>query len=179
MLHISCLCLCLHINWSLPPYSNIPVYFGNVLTGRGCIKNGRTSPQSELICFFFFSNILYPADPSGCTVSLRVTDTKQYIATEGYPYHYKNNQRCRFSFRAPAGRRIVIVFEGVDLQLPSSNRYLDYLHFRKFRTTKLGCPRFWSENHLIELINQEKFKQKTFWDFKPCPPPPIYWYTVR
>ena len=66
------------------------------------------------------------ADVAECNITLNVTDTKQYFATEGYPYNYKNDQDCTFNFEAPSGRRIVVFFEDFNLEL-----YYDFLHFRK------------------------------------------------
>ena len=67
-------------------------------------------------------------DASGCDVNLTVTDTKHYFATEGYPNYYKHNQNCEFNFMAPAGRRIIVVFEAFNLE----DRF-DFLYFRKFQ----------------------------------------------
>ena len=71
---------------------------------------------------------LFCLDVSGCDVTLTVTDTKQYFATEGYPYSYKDNQDCAFNFEAPAGRRIVVVFEVFNLEAR-----FGFLYFRKFQ----------------------------------------------
>ena len=84
---------------------------------------GRIFHQLNLFLF------LYTESPSpyttGCDVTLTVTATKQYFATEGYPYNYKNNQDCHFNFEAPFGR-IVVSF--VDFFLEDG---FDFLHFRK------------------------------------------------
>ena len=53
-------------------------------------------------------------------------DTKQYIATEGYPHSYKDNQDCEFNFRAPSGRKIIVMFEHFDLEIGD-----DFIRFRK------------------------------------------------
>ena len=66
---------------------------------------------------------------TGCDVTLTVTDTKQYFATEGFPNGYKKNQDCYFTFEAPLGRRIVVFFEDFDLEV-----FYDFLHFRKLHT---------------------------------------------
>ena len=55
-----------------------------------------------------------------------MTDTKQYVATEGYPSFYKNYQDCNFNFKAPSGRYIIVMFE--DFSLGNKN---DRLYFRK------------------------------------------------
>ena len=55
-----------------------------------------------------------------------MTDTKQYVATEGYPYKYKPRQDCDFNFKAPSGRKIIVMFE--DFHLGS---FFDSLYFRK------------------------------------------------
>ena len=55
-----------------------------------------------------------------------MTETKQYIATEGYPNNYKQNQDCEFNFVAPTGRKIIVQFEDFNLE-----EEYDYLYFRK------------------------------------------------
>ena len=55
-----------------------------------------------------------------------MTDTKQYVATEGYPHNYKRNQDCDFNFKAPSGRKIIVMFEDFNLE----DRF-DFLHFCK------------------------------------------------
>ena len=55
-----------------------------------------------------------------------MTDTKQYVATEGYPHSYKLNQDCNFNFKAPSGRKVIVMFEDFNLE----DRY-DFLYFRK------------------------------------------------
>ena len=78
-----------------------------------------------IIKAIFLTNI--PSlDVGGCDVTLSVTDTKQYIATEGYPQIYKDNQDCEFNFEAPSGRKIIVMFEHFDLQ-----RHVDFIRFRK------------------------------------------------
>ena len=62
----------------------------------------------------------------GCNIDLSVTETTQYIATEGYPDNYRNNQNCSFNFVAPPGRRITVLFEDFQLEWRA-----DFLHFRK------------------------------------------------
>ena len=74
----------------------------------------------------FFPSKILSLDVTACDIDLTVTDTKQYVATEGYPDNYKNNQDCRFHFEAPSGRRIVVLFEDFNLETG-----YDYLHFRK------------------------------------------------
>ena len=65
-------------------------------------------------------------DVAGCDINLTVTDTKQYVATEGYPNNYKDNQDCNFHFKAPSGRKIIVMFEDFNLE----DRH-DFLYFRK------------------------------------------------
>ena len=65
-------------------------------------------------------------DAAGCDVTFTVTETKQYIATEGYPNYYKNNQDCEFNFIAPSGRKVLVLFEDFNLE-----NHFDYLYFRK------------------------------------------------
>ena len=78
-----------------------------------------------IIKAIFLTNI--PSlDVGGCDVTLSVTDTKQYIATEGYPHSYKDNQDCAFNFEAPSGRKIIVMFEHFDLEIGD-----DYIRFRK------------------------------------------------
>ena len=55
-----------------------------------------------------------------------MNDTKQYVATEGYPHNYKDNQDCNFNFKAPSGRKIIVMFE--DFNLEDS---FDFLYFRR------------------------------------------------
>ena len=55
-----------------------------------------------------------------------MTDTKQYIATEGYPYSYKGDQDCEFNFEAPSGMKIIVMFEDFDLEIG-----YDFIHFRE------------------------------------------------
>ena len=55
-----------------------------------------------------------------------MTDTKQYVATEGYPHNYKDNQDCNFNFEAPSGRKIIVMFEDFHLEAR-----FDFLYFRK------------------------------------------------
>ena len=76
--------------------------------------------------FSLRKNILSP-DVTACDIVLTVTDTKQYVATEGYPDSYQNNQDCDFTFEAPSGRRIAVFFEDFQLESP-----FDHLHFRKW-----------------------------------------------
>ena len=65
-------------------------------------------------------------DVAGCDITLTVTDSTQFVATEGYPNDYKNSQDCDFNFVAPSGRRIVVVFEDFNLE-----EGYDFIHFRK------------------------------------------------
>ena len=74
------------------------------------------------------TNILSP-DVTACDIDLTVTKTKQYVATEGYPDNYQNNQDCDFTFEAPSGRRIVVFFEDFNLETG-----YDYLYFRKLHS---------------------------------------------
>ena len=55
-----------------------------------------------------------------------MTDTKQYVATKGYPHNYNHNQDCNFNFKAPSGRKIIVMFEDFNLE----DNY-DFLYFRK------------------------------------------------
>ena len=60
-------------------------------------------------------------------VNLTVTDTKQYIATEGYPHDYvfeSSIGSCYFHFMAPPGRRFIVTIEDF-------NTSGDDLYFRK------------------------------------------------
>ena len=89
-----------------------------------------------MFALYFFSwktNILL-LDVAGCDITLTVTETKQYVATEGYPNSYKNNQDCNFNFVAAPGRKIIVLFEDFNLQeheqLEHDDDY-DYLSFRK------------------------------------------------
>ena len=89
---------------------------------------------------YFFSldinaNLL---DVAGCDITLNVTDTKQYVATEGYSHNYKNNQDCNFNFVAPSGRIFIVLFEDFHLEEPGPLSFFvdyDYLHFRKLHNT--------------------------------------------
>ena len=54
-----------------------------------------------------------------------MTDTKQNVATEGYPYEYDRLQDCDFNFKAPSGRKIIVEFVHFWLS------HIDYLIFRK------------------------------------------------
>ena len=76
--------------------------------------------------FCFINKYIYLLDAAGCDVNLTVTETKQYIATEGYPNNYKQNQDCEFNFVAPTGRKIIVQFEDFNLE-----EEYDYLYFRK------------------------------------------------
>ena len=78
-----------------------------------------------LMIIMLYWNYISP-DTTGCDVNLNVTETKQYFATEGYPHRYKNNQDCNFTFEAPPGRRIVIIFVVFDL-----HHGHDFIHLRK------------------------------------------------
>ena len=78
-------------------------------------------------------------DVAGCDITLTVTDTTQYAATEGYPLGYMDNQDCDFNFEAPSGRRLMVMFEDFSLQEEYdddsislfSDPIRDYLHFHK------------------------------------------------
>ena len=70
---------------------------------------------------FLYGNVkillcLVLVDIAACDITLNVTDTKQYIATEGYPISYMNDQNCEFNFVAPPGRRFFVIFEDFDLE---------------------------------------------------------------
>ena len=65
-------------------------------------------------------------DFAACGIIVTVTDTKQYVAAEGYPHYYKDNQDCNFNFKAPSGRKIIVMFE--DFNLEDS---FDFLYFCK------------------------------------------------
>ena len=54
-----------------------------------------------------------------------MTDTKQHVATEGYPFEYGFAQDCNFNFKAPSGRKIIVEFVHFFLSR------VDYLFFRK------------------------------------------------
>ena len=77
------------------------------------------------------TNIPSLSDVAGCDITLNVTDTKQYIATEGYPKGYKNNQTCNFNFLAPPGRIFFVMIEHFDLEV-----CCDRLHFRKLHNVE-------------------------------------------
>ena len=70
-------------------------------------------------------------DRIGCDITLNVTDTKQYIATEGYPDNYKNDQDCSFRFEAPPSRGIIVMFEHFELEVD-----YDFIYFRKSHKLK-------------------------------------------
>ena len=55
-----------------------------------------------------------------------MTDTRQYVATKDYPHNYNHNQDCNFNFKAPSGRKIIVMFEDFNLE----DNY-DFLYFRK------------------------------------------------
>ena len=57
-----------------------------------------------------------------------MTETKQYITTEGYPNSYLDDQDCSFNFVAPSGRRILVFFEKVQLETG-----FDYVILRKLK----------------------------------------------
>ena len=65
-------------------------------------------------------------DVAGCNITLNVTGTRQYIATEGFPHNYLNDQDCSFNFETTARSTIVVFFEHFDLE-----EDFDFLHFRK------------------------------------------------
>ena len=73
---------------------------------------------------------------------LNVTDRKQYITTEGYPNGYLNNQDCSFNFVAPYGRKIIVFFEDVGLELG-----YDYIVFRKNRSVFNYCTYIYAISH--------------------------------
>ena len=78
--------------------------------------------------FCFINKYIYLLDAVGCDVNFTVTETKVYIATEGYPNKYKQNQDCEFNFVAPTGRKIIVQFEDFNLE-----EEYDYLYFRKLQ----------------------------------------------
>ena len=65
-------------------------------------------------------------DRSGCDIRLTVTESKQYITTEGYPQSYLGDQDCSYNFMGPSGRKMLVFFEDVKLETD-----FDYLVFRK------------------------------------------------
>ena len=65
-------------------------------------------------------------DVAGCNITLNVTGTRQYVATEGFPRNYLNDQDCSFDFETTAGSTIVVFFEHFDLE-----EDFDFLHFRE------------------------------------------------
>ena len=79
-----------------------------------------------MVCIIAFYTHIHLLDVAGCDVTLTVTETKEYVATEGYPNNYKHNQDCEFNFMAPSGRKIIVQFEDFHLEFQS-----DYLYFRK------------------------------------------------
>ena len=83
------------------------------------------------LCFIFewyhFLFQLIWTDAAAYDINLTVTDTAQYIATEGYPIrYYMNNQDCSFNFMASPGRKFIVMFEEFDLEAG-----YDFIHFRK------------------------------------------------
>ena len=74
-------------------------------------------------------NFAWFVDVAGCNITLNVTSTRQYLATEGFPHNYLDDQDCSFNFEAPAGSTIVVFFEHFDVEYN-----YDYLHFRKLWT---------------------------------------------
>ena len=55
-----------------------------------------------------------------------MTDTKQYVATEGYPHYYMHNQDCNFNLMASSGWRIIVMFEDFNLE-----DNFDFLYFHR------------------------------------------------
>ena len=74
---------------------------------------------SKLVSLMFSKTNIFSIllDVLGCDITLNVTDTTQYVATEGYPDEYRNNQNCEFNFVAPPGRTFVVMFEDFNLFL--------------------------------------------------------------
>ena len=72
--------------------------------------------------------------------------TRQYVATEGYPDGYMDNQDCDFNFVAPPGRKFIVTFEDFSLQEETDDDYItlfsdpirDYLHFRELDNMDTG-----------------------------------------
>ena len=94
-------------------------------------------------------HIFFSLDAAGCDITLTVTDTIQYIATENYPVSYRNNQNCLINFVAPSGWSILFRFEHSDLEIG-----FDFLHLRKLCNLSL--------EHFVESIsNYHAFKYFT------------------
>ena len=87
-----------------------------------CVQRGTLFKRYEIISFTEIH-----LDLAGCDITLNVTNTTQYISTQGYPLYQGFNQDCSFNFVAPPGERIVVVFEDVKLEL-----YHDIIIFGKF-----------------------------------------------
>ena len=79
-----------------------------------------------------------------------MTDVKQYFSTEGYPESYQNDQSCTFTFVAPPGERIAVVFEDVRLEIGR-----DPIVLRKSRQTSLEFIICQNCNRLIVYLNQK------------------------
>ena len=69
----------------------------------------------QFIYMIMLCSFVPPLDVAACNITLNVTDTRQYLATEGYPHRYQNDQDCYFNFEAPIGRRVVVFFEHIFL----------------------------------------------------------------
>ena len=63
--------------------------------------------------FLTFQMIIIQLDVTVCNITVTVTETTQYLATQGgsIPDNYRPNQPCPFNFEAPTGRTIVISFD--------------------------------------------------------------------
>ena len=92
-------------------------------------------------------------DMSGCDVRLTVTETKQYITTEGYPNSYPDNQDCNFNFVAPSGRNVILYFEDFHLETE-----FDYVVFRKLK--KYNLPSQKSVLEYLHHFDRTSFKKK-------------------
>ena len=68
---------------------------------------------------------------TGCDITLNVTDTTQYLATERYPRFYRIDQLCEFNFVAPPGRRTIVMFEDIELE-----PRFDFIFFRKLHVRR-------------------------------------------
>ena len=96
-------------------------------------------------------------DMSGCDVRLTVTETKQYITTEGYPNSYPDNQDCSFNFVAPSGRNVILYFEDFHLETE-----FDYIVFRKLKKYNLSSQKSVLEYFvtLTELVSKKRKEPK-------------------
>ena len=105
-----------------------------------------------VLCFSLQTNTIL-IDIAGCDINLTVTETKQYIATEGYPNNYKNNQDCEFNFMAPSGRKIIVQFEDFNLEY-----FHDFLIFRKLHIIDIHTQLYIN----VMIIQWKQVKTTTF-----------------